>query len=83
MSTSGYLRRVDELGRIVLPVELRRALEIEERDLLNITMEGEAIMVRKHRAYCLFCGTDRDLMTYRHKSICRICLRVLREETEE
>lgn len=83
MSTNGYLRRVDELGRIVLPIELRRALEIEERDLMNISMEGDALLVRKHRPYCLFCGADADLLTYRHKSVCRTCLRALNDEDED
>lgn len=82
MSTSGFLRRVDELGRIVLPIEMRRALEIEEHDPLEISLDGDAIILRKHQPYCLFCGAVSDLVIYRQRRVCRTCLEALNEESE-
>ena len=67
----GILRRVDELGRVVLPIELRRDLDIGERDLVEVCLEGDAIVLRKATAKCVYCGADSDLFSYRAKSICR------------
>lgn len=74
MGSSGIFRRVDELGRIVLPIEMRRNLEIEERDLLEITQEGEHIILKKCHRLCVFCGRGDDLLDYRGKRICHDCL---------
>lgn len=79
MEGSGIFRRVDELGRIVLPIEMRRNLEIEERDLLEITQEGEQIILKKCHRACIFCGRDEDLSGYRGKRICHACLLELAE----
>ena len=74
MKPSGIVRRVDELGRIVLPIELRRALEIEERDPVEIALEGDCILLRKHRPTCVFCGAEEELLDYRGKRVCRRCI---------
>ena len=81
MKSTGIVRRIDDLGRVVLPVELRRTLEV--RDPVEIFIEGDAIVLRKYDAACLFCGATRELLSYRGKQICRSCLRRLREETNE
>ena len=83
MKSTGIVRRIDELGRVVLPIELRRTLNLEVRDPVEIFIEGDAIVLRKYNAACLFCGATRDLLAYRGKSLCRNCLRQLREETEQ
>ena len=82
MKSTGIVRRIDDLGRVVLPVELRRTLNLEVRDPVEIFIDGDAIVLRKYDAACLFCGAPRDLRSYRGKQICRSCLRQLREETE-
>ena len=82
MKSTGIVRRIDDLGRVVLPVELRRTLNLEVRDPVEIFIDGDAIVLRKYDAACLFCGAPRDLLSYRGKQICRSCLRQLREETE-
>ena len=87
MKSTGIVRRIDDLGRVVLPVELRRTLNLEVRDpveifIVHIFIDGDAIVLRKYDAACLFCGAPRDLLSYRGKQICRSCLRQLREETE-
>lgn len=70
-------------GTVVLPIELRRTLDLEVRDPVEIFIEGDAIVLRKYDAACLFCGATRELLSYRGKQICRSCLRRLREETDE
>ena len=78
MKSTGIVRRIDDLGRVVLPVELRRTLDLEVRDPVEIFIEGDAIVLRKYDAACLFCGATRELLSYRGKQICRSCLRRLR-----
>jgi len=79
---SWIIRRIDELGRIVLPIELRRSLDIEEKDLLQITLDGDHILLRKYRPSCIFCGAEEELTLYREKPICPSCLAALTELTD-
>ena len=82
MKSTGIVRRVDELGRIVIPAELRRTLEIGEKEAMEICVEGSAIVLRKYRPACVFCDSTRNICVFRGKNICARCLRALREETE-
>ncbi len=66
-------RKVDDLGRIVLPVELRRLHGIQTGDALEISVDGDAIVLRKLCPGCIFCGTEDGLSSYRDRSICRTC----------
>lgn len=77
MKSTGIVRKVDELGRIVLPIELRRNLDIEERDPVEIFLEGDKIVLQKYEPACLFCGSSNGLTQYRGKNICRECVRNL------
>ena len=77
MKSTGIVRKVDELGRIVLPIELRRNLDIEERDPIEIFLEGDRIILQKYEPACLFCGSSNDLTQYRGKNVCRGCVRNL------
>lgn len=77
MKATGIVRRVDELGRIVLPVELRRTLDIEERDQLEIFLEGDRIILQKYESACLFCGCAHDLVVHKGKSVCQKCVNAL------
>ena len=61
MKSTGIIRKVDDLGRIVLPIELRRTLDIAERDELEIYMQNDQIILRKYEPACIFCGSDRRL----------------------
>jgi AbrB family transcriptional regulator, transcriptional pleiotropic regulator of transition state genes len=83
MKSTGIVRKIDELGRVVLPIELRRTLNLEVRDPVEIFIDGDSIVLRKYDAACLFCGAPRNLLSYRGKQICRDCLRRLREETAD
>lgn len=78
MKSTGIVRKVDELGRIVIPKELRRTLNIEEKDSLEIYVDGEQIILRKYEPSCIFCGDARDVINYKGKNICKKCLKELR-----
>lgn len=73
MKSTGIIRKVDELGRIVLPIELRRTLDIAERDELEIYMEGDRIILQKYEPSCIFCSSSRGLVTFRGKNVCQDC----------
>ncbi len=76
---SGIVRGVDRLGRIVLPIELRRKLDIvEERDALEIYIDEDAIMLRKYQPDCVFCGDARNIIIFKGKNVCQHCLGELR-----
>ena len=74
MKSTGIVRKVDELGRIVLPIELRRTLEIAERDSLEIYVEGSTIILKKYEPACIFCGDAKHVVNYKGRNICRTCL---------
>ena len=80
MKATGIVRRIDELGRIVLPIEL---MDIEERDRVEIYLEGDLIIVRKFEQTCLFCGTARNLIAFKEKSVCRDCIRALNKKADD
>ena len=74
MKKTGIVRRVDELGRVVLPIELRRTLDIAERDELEIFLEDDQIVLRKLEAACIFCGAKHTLVLYSDKHVCKECI---------
>lgn len=74
MKSSGIVRKIDELGRIVLPIETRRMLEIEPRDGVEIFVEEDKVILRKYQPCCLFCNNADNITYYRDKRICRDCL---------
>ena len=71
MKSTGIIRKVDDLGRIVLPIELRRTLDIAERDELEIFMEDDRIVLKKYEPACVFCSSEQGLISYRGKNICQ------------
>ena len=79
MKATGMVRRVDELGRIVLPIEIRKNLCIENRDTVEIFVEEDKIILKKYEPACLFCGNADDVVMFGGKLICRECLEKLKE----
>ena len=77
VKSTGILRKVDELGRIVIPMELRNKLGIEEKDSLEIFVEGSSIILKKYNSTCIFCGSDKNLFSYSDKLICAKCKEAL------
>lgn len=80
MKSTGIVRKVDELGRIVLPIELRRTLGIEEKDRIEIFVDGESIILRKYQPACIFCDNVKDIINYKGKNICPDCIRAMTEK---
>lgn len=78
MKSTGILRSVDELGRIVLPKSMRQNLEISERDQLEIYTEGDRIILRKHQPSCMFCEGNDSVVFFNGKRICAACLEELK-----
>ncbi|MBE5812824.1 MAG: AbrB/MazE/SpoVT family DNA-binding domain-containing protein [Clostridiales bacterium] len=74
MKSTGIVRKVDELGRVVLPIELRRNLNIEEKDSLEIYVDGNSVILKKYEPDCIFCGNARDVINFKGKNICPACL---------
>lgn len=74
MKTTGIVRKVDELGRIVVPIELRRSLGIGDRDAVEIYMKDDSIIIKKHQPSCVFCGSAENTIDYRGKVVCRDCI---------
>lgn len=73
VKSTGIVRKVDELGRIVLPIELRNKLGIAEKDPIEIYVDGSSIILRKYEPNCVFCGNSKDLITYNDKLVCKKC----------
>ncbi len=73
MKATGVVRKVDELGRVVLPIELRRTLDIAEKDSLEIYVDGNSIILKKYEPSCVFCGDAKDVFLFRGKNICPTC----------
>jgi transcriptional pleiotropic regulator of transition state genes len=70
---SGIARKIDDLGRIVIPAETRKLFNIREGDHLFISVEGGSIVIKKMTDTCTFCGTDRDVKPFREKGVCKDC----------
>lgn len=74
MKSIGIVRNVDELGRLVVPKEMRKALDINCNDPVEITIEGDRIVIRKHLPCCIFCGNESDIISFKGKKVCKTCL---------
>lgn len=79
MRSTGIVRKVDSLGRIVIPMELRRSLEIREDDPVSISVYGEAIVLKKYRPFCTFCGNTESIRTFKNKNVCSDCLSLIKK----
>ena len=80
MKSTGIVRKVDELGRIVLPIELQRTLDIAERDSLEIYVDGPSIVLRKYQPACIFCDDAKNVVNYKGKNVCPNCIKALQQE---
>jgi AbrB family transcriptional regulator, transcriptional pleiotropic regulator of transition state genes len=70
---TGIARKIDDLGRIVIPAETRRLFNIHEGDQLFISVEGGSIVIKKMTDTCTFCGTDSRVRQFKDKGICATC----------
>lgn len=74
MKSTGIVRKLDELGRVVIPKEIRNKLDIEEKDPIEIYLDGTSIILKKFETGCIFCNNPKDLISYKDKLICKKCL---------
>ena len=81
MKSTGIIRKVDELGRIVLPKEMRTTFDIKERDPIEIFVDGDNIILKKYNPTCIFCGNSENIYLYAGKSVCKNCLDDLKKKT--
>ena len=73
MKSTGIIRRVDELGRVVIPIEIRNKFQIAEKDPIEIYVEGSSIILKKFEPNCIFCGSTKDLVEYKDRLVCSKC----------
>ncbi|MEG0073654.1 MAG: AbrB/MazE/SpoVT family DNA-binding domain-containing protein [Clostridia bacterium] len=78
MKSTGIVRKVDELGRVVLPMELRRNLDIGIKDSLEIYVDGSSVILKKYQPACIFCNEADNVVSYKGKNICKDCLETLK-----
>lgn len=74
VTRTGIIRNIDELGRIVIPIEIRKSFGLGEKDPLEISVKDETILLSKPQTVCIFCGRDKPLEEYRGRSVCRSCI---------
>ncbi|MBE6693674.1 MAG: AbrB/MazE/SpoVT family DNA-binding domain-containing protein [Ruminococcaceae bacterium] len=80
MKSTGVVRKIDELGRIVLPVSIRQNLDINEKDALEIFIDGDRIILQKYQPSCIFCTNADNVVYYNSKRICPDCLAKIKEQ---
>ncbi|MBQ8623765.1 MAG: AbrB/MazE/SpoVT family DNA-binding domain-containing protein [Oscillospiraceae bacterium] len=78
MKSTGIVRKVDELGRIVIPMELRKSMDIKEKDPLEIFTDGDRIVLKKYSNSCIFCGEGEDIIEFGGKHLCPNCLKEIK-----
>ena len=74
MKSTGIIRKIVELGRFVIPMEMRNKLDISNNDSLEIYVEGTSIILRKYQPDCVFCGSSKNVKEYKGKNVCEKCL---------
>lgn len=82
MGTSGIVRKLDELGRIVLPMELRKTLDLKVRDSIEITADKGSIILKKYSPACIFCGKDTKVVDFKGKNVCSKCLQEIKTQLD-
>jgi transcriptional pleiotropic regulator of transition state genes len=82
MKSTGIVRRIDELGRIVLPIELRNKMDIKNKDSIEIFVDEDKIILKKYEPACLFCGTADNVILFKGKLVCRQCLSEMNSQAE-
>lgn len=78
MKSTGMVRKIDELGRIVLPIEIRKTMGIENRDAIEIFVDEDKIVLKKYEPACIFCGNADNVTYFRGKLVCNECISALK-----
>lgn len=83
MKSTGIVRKVDELGRIVLPIEIRRTMGIDKCDAVEIFVDEEKIILKKYMPACIFCGNADNVTLFKGKLVCADCLNSLKKSVQK
>ena len=83
MKSTGIIRKVDELGRVVIPIEIRNKLDIAEKDPIEIYVDGSSVILKKFVPNCLFCGSSKKLVELNGKLVCEACIKELNKQAEK
>lgn len=78
VKSTGIVRKVDELGRVVIPIETRRVLGLNEKDSVEIFTDGESIVLKKYQPSCIFCNEVDNVINHKGKNICNNCIEEMR-----
>lgn len=79
MSRKGITRGLDSLGRIVIPMSIRKMLNITNDDTLEVYTEGDKIIIKKYEPFCVFCGSENEISDCEGKKICKNCINKIKE----
>ncbi len=79
MKSTGIVRRIDDLGRVVIPKELRKVMNIGKKDPMEIYTEGGNIILKKYNPGCFICGSVEDTIEYKDKVVCKDCLKEIQK----
>lgn len=80
MKSTGMVRKVDELGRIVLPAEIRQSMDIQVKDAVEIFIENDRIILQKYHPSCIFCSNVDQVVYFNGKRICADCLEKIKKQ---
>ena len=80
MKSTGVVRKVDELGRIVLPIEIRKTLDIQQKDAIEIFIDENKIILQKYQPACIFCNQIDNIVYFNDKRICRDCIEKIKAQ---
>ncbi|MBE6706524.1 MAG: AbrB/MazE/SpoVT family DNA-binding domain-containing protein [Ruminococcaceae bacterium] len=80
MKSTGIVRQVDELGRIVIPREIRTVFDIKPKDSLEIFTDDDKIVLRKYAPSCIFCENTDDVIYFNGRRVCKNCIKALKEQ---
>ena len=83
MRAIGVVRKIDKLGRVVLPVELRRAFNIAIKDPVEIYTDNDCIIIKKYNPQCIFCGEAHNVRHFNGKNICPSCMKEIADASDK
>ena len=83
MKSTGVVRKIDELGRIVLPIELRNTMDIKNRDSVEIFVDEDKIILKKYEPACMFCGSADNVTYFKGKLVCKECIEQLKTSVQQ
>ena len=80
MNYTGCVRQIDPVGRIVLPMDMRVKLDLQNNSQVEILMDGDSMILRKYQQACIFCDSSDGLLQHNNKSICADCIKAMHEK---